>query len=221
MRTGTLYIVSTPIGNLEDITIRAVRILNEADLIAAEDTRRARILTQAHGIDTGVTSYHSYNIEKKTPQLVKMLEEGKDIALISDSGTPGISDPGIVVINACIKKEIPVCAVPGATALITALVVSGKPTNSFVFEGFLSNKSGRRRSKLKELKEEKRTVIVYESPHRIVKFLEDFAVIMGDREVVVARELTKKFEEVRRGNAEDQLAHFLEKKPKGEFVIIF
>ncbi len=191
MSTGTLYIVSTPIGNLEDITLRAKRVLKEVDLIAAEDTRRAKILLNTYGIDAVLTSFHSYNLKKKTPEIIKKLEQGKNIALISDSGTPGISDPGSVLIKQCAEKEIQITAVPGPTALIAALVLSGKPTHKFVFEGFLSNKRARRRRQLKDLKEEKRTVVVYESPHRIVSFLEDFIETIGDEEIVLAREFKK------------------------------
>lgn len=223
MQAGTLYIVSTPIGNLEDITIRAIRVLKEVDLIAAEDTRKSQILLKTYDINTQLTSYHSYNLDKKTPQLLSELSGGKNIALISDSGTPGISDPGYVLINECIKKNIPITAIPGPTALITALILSGKPTKSFVFEGFLSNKSGRRQKQLEKLKNEERTVILYESPHRIIKFLEDFIKVMGEeaREIVLAREMTKKFEEVLRASAARHLEYFSKVKPRGEFIVIF
>ncbi|MFC1643966.1 16S rRNA (cytidine(1402)-2'-O)-methyltransferase [Candidatus Omnitrophota bacterium] len=221
MKPGTLYIVSTPIGNLEDITLRAIRVLKEVDLVAAEDTRRAKILFDAYGIKAKATSFHSYNLERKTPQIIRELLDGKNVALISDSGTPGISDPGSVLINGCIKNGISLVAVPGPTALVAALVLSGRPTNKFVFEGFLSNKAGRRRKQLEGLKSEERTVIIYESPHRIVKFLTDFRDIFGDREVVLAREITKKFEEVTRDKASCHLEHFSKNKPRGEFIVIF
>ncbi len=221
MPKGTLYIVSTPIGNLEDITLRAMRVLKEADLIAAEDTRRAKVLMRAHGIEGAVTSFHSYNMAQKTPQLIRALLDGRDIALVSDSGTPGISDPGSVLIAECISSDIPITTVPGPTAFVAALVLSGKPTHKFVYEGFLSSKKARRRRQLEMLKSEERTVVLYESPHRIVKFLEDFIDIMGDREIVLAREITKKFEEVRREKASRQLEHFAERKPRGEFVVVF
>ncbi|MEA3489607.1 MAG: 16S rRNA (cytidine(1402)-2'-O)-methyltransferase [Candidatus Omnitrophota bacterium] len=219
--SGTLYIVSTPIGNLEDITLRAIRILKEADMIAAEDTRRANVLLKAYGISTPLTSYHSYNLDSKTPRLVRELTAGRNIALVSDSGTPGISDPGSVLIAECIKKNVTITTVPGPTALVAALVLSGKRTNKFVFEGFLSNKAAKRRRQLEDLKDEKRTVIIYESPHRIQKFLGDFIKIIGDREIVIAREITKKFEEVRRGKASRQLEHFSANRPRGEYIIIF
>ena len=221
MNPGTLYIVSTPIGNLEDITLRAIRILKEVDLIAAEDTRRAKVLLGAQDISNNLTSYHSYNLEKKTPQLIKAMLEGKNIAIISDSGTPGISDPGSVLISESIEKGVPVTAVPGPTAFVAALVLSGKPTNKFIFEGFLSNKSARRRNQLKKLKDKKRTTIIYESPHRIVKFLKDFIDIFGDKEIVLAREITKKFEEIKREKPSQHLKHFLKNKPRGEFIVIF
>ncbi|MGB2630384.1 MAG: 16S rRNA (cytidine(1402)-2'-O)-methyltransferase [Candidatus Omnitrophota bacterium] len=221
MAPGTLYIVSTPIGNLEDITLRAIRILKEADLIAAEDTRKAKVLLGKYGIDAALTSFYSYNAEQKTPQILKKLREGANVALISDSGTPGISDPGYILIAGCIKNDISLTAVPGPTAFVAALVLSGKPTSKFVFEGFLSSKSAKRRKQLEKLKEEDRTVIVYESPHRIEKFLSDFAEIAPGREIVLAREITKKFEEIRRGTAGQHLEHFAKNKPRGEFIVIF
>ena len=221
MPAGTLYIVSTPIGNLEDITLRAIRTLKEADLVAAEDTRRANILFKTYDISTPLTSFYSQNMKKKSPGIVESLKKGSNVALISDSGTPGISDPGFVLISDCIRSEIPITAIPGPAALISALVLSGKPTNKFVFEGFLSNKQAKRRKQLDKLKEEERTVIVYESPHRIEKFLKDFIDAAGDREIVLAREITKKFEEVRREKASQHLEHFEKTKPRGEFIVVF
>ncbi|MBD3379019.1 MAG: 16S rRNA (cytidine(1402)-2'-O)-methyltransferase [Candidatus Omnitrophica bacterium] len=221
MASGTLYIVSTPIGNLEDMTFRAVRVLKEADLIAAEDTRRSSKLFDHYGINNRVTSFHSHNIRARIPALIAELEKGKDVALVSDSGTPGISDPGSVLVKECVDKGMDVKAVPGPTAAIAALVVSGKPTHKFLFEGFLSNKKGKRRRQIEALKEEERTVIVYESPHRIIKFLEDFRDICGERELAVARELTKKFEEVVRGTATELTEHFGRKQPRGEFIVVF
>jgi 16S rRNA (cytidine1402-2'-O)-methyltransferase len=221
MKTGTLYIVSTPIGNLDDMTHRGINVLKSVDLVAAEDTRRTQKLFQAYGIENSLTSFHSYNLKLKTPKLIKKLQEGMDIALVSDSGTPGISDPGSVLISECVKGGITVTAIPGAAAFLTALVVSGKPTHKFVFEGFLSNKKAKRRKQIGLLKDEERTVIVYESPHRIEKFLQDFLEVAGDRELVLARELTKKFEDVKRGTASELIEHFSRNKPRGEFVIIF
>lgn len=220
MSRGTLYIVSTPIGNLEDITLRALRILKEVDLIACEDTRHTRILTARHDIQTALTSYFQYNKIHKADSLLKKLKEGLNIALISDAGTPGISDPGAHIIKLAIENGVKVVPIPGPTALIAALVVSGKPTHKFVFEGFLSNKSSQRRKRLKELSGEKRTIILYESPHRIQKTLADILEIFGDVQLVVAREVTKKFEEIRREKASALVEHFTTTKPRGEFIVI-
>ena len=220
MNSGTLYIVSTPIGNLEDITLRAIRILKEVNTIACEDTRHTKILTQKYGITTHMVSYYAYNKMQKADILIEKLQNGKDIALVSDAGTPGISDPGSHIIRLAIENNIPVIAIPGPTALITALVTSGKPTHKFVFEGFLSNKSSQRRKRLKELSDEKRTIILYESPHRLTKMLADILEIFGDIELVAARELTKKFEECRREKASSMLNHFTSTPPKGEFILI-
>ena len=199
MKHGTLFIVATPIGNLEDITLRAIKTLQECDLVAAEDTRRTAILFKAHDIKAKITSYHSHNLRIKTPLLIKKLKEGTNIAVVSDSGTPGISDPGSVLVAESVKNGITITTIPGPAALISALVLSGKPTNKFVFEGFLSNKKAKRRRQLKELMSEKRTVIVYESPHRILKF----------------------FEEIRRTDALSHIRHFTANKPRGEFVFVF
>jgi 16S rRNA (cytidine1402-2'-O)-methyltransferase len=218
--TGTLYIVSTPIGNLADITLRAIETLKTVDLIAAEDTRHTKILLDRYGIKTPTTSYFEYNKVKKTDYLIGVLKEGKSVALVSDAGTPGISDPGYKIIRMAIDNGVTVVPVPGPSGLITALTVSGKPTDSFTFEGFLSNKSGRRRNQLKALKEEGRTVVLYESPHRISKLLEDILETYGDMEVVMVREVTKKFEEIRRAKTSELLAHFHSTKPLGEFIVI-
>jgi len=218
--TGTLYIVSTPIGNLEDITLRALRTLKEADLIAAEDTRHTKILLDKYNIRKKMISFYSYNKIKRKDEIAALLKEGKNIALVSDSGTPGISDPGFLLVKTAIENDIPLLGIPGPTALIAALVVSGKTSAKFVFEGFLSNKGAKRRKRLEFLKNEERTVILYESCHRITKLLSDMAEIMGDAELVVARELTKKFEEIKRGKARELLEHFSPAKPRGEFVVI-
>ena len=220
MQSGILYIISTPIGNLEDITLRAIRILKEVDLIAAEDTRHTKILLNKYEIRKPLVSYYSYNKIRKKDEIINKLKEGKNIALVSDSGTPGISDPGASLIQNAIQQEIKVEPIPGPTALITALVSSGKPTNKFIFEGFLSNKQGKRKKQLENLKNEKKTIIIYESCHRITKFLEDALSVMGDRDIVIARELTKKFEEIKRGKISDLLRHFSEQKPLGEFIVI-
>ena len=220
MTPGTLYIVSTPIGNLEDITFRAIRILKEADLIACEDTRHTKILTSKYGITTPLTSYFSYNKTQKGDILLRKLKNGSTIALVTDSGTPGISDPGAHIVKLAIDNNIPAISIPGPTALIAALSISGKSTHKFIFEGFLSNKSSQRRKRLKKLLNEERSIVLYESPHRIIKMLEDLAEIFGDREIVLARELTKKFEEIRRTSAANLLDHFKSTKPRGEFIII-
>jgi 16S rRNA (cytidine1402-2'-O)-methyltransferase len=218
--SGTLYVVSTPIGNLEDITARALRVLKESDIVAAEDTRRTGSLLSANGISSRMTSFNAHNSKQKTPGLVAKLKEGKSIALVSDSGTPGISDPGAVLISEAIKDGVKVTAVPGPTAAIAALVVSGRPANKFVFEGFLSSKSSRRKKQFEELRGEGRTIIFYESPHRIVSFLKDLFDVYGDREVVVAREMTKKFEEIKRGPVRGIIEDLENRKPRGEFTVV-
>lgn len=217
---GTLYIVSTPIGNLADMTLRAIETLKSVDLIAAEDTRHTKILLDRYAITTRVTSYFEYNKVQKTEYLVGLLAEGKSVALVSDAGTPGISDPGWKIIRTCIDSSIPVVPVPGASGFVAALTVSGKPTDRFTFEGFLSPKPGKRKHQLQKLKDEDRTAVLYESPHRIVKLLEDILEIYGDVEVVLARELTKVFEEVRREKVSSSIEHFRTAKPKGEFIVM-
>jgi 16S rRNA (cytidine1402-2'-O)-methyltransferase len=217
---GTLYVVSTPIGNLGDITFRAVETLKAVDLIAAEDTRHTKILLDRYGINTPATSYFEYNKIRKTEYLLKVLLEGKSVALVSDAGTPGISDPGYKIIRICIDNNVQVVPIPGPSALLTALVSSGKPTDKFTFEGFLSNKTGKRKNQLAKLKEEDRTAVLYESPHRIVQCLEDVLEVYGDIEIVLARELTKKFEEIRREKVSASIAHFKTNKPRGEFIVI-
>jgi len=215
-----LYIVSTPIGNLQDITYRAIETLKQVDLIAAEDTRHTRILTKHYEIETPLTSYFEHNEIKKGEHLLKLLQEGKDIALVSDAGTPGINDPGYRLINLARDNNMLVTVIPGPCALIAALSLSGMPSSSFIFEGFLPVKSGARRNKLALFKEEQRTIIFYESPHRIVKVLQDIKEVFGDINVACARELTKKFEEIKRGSPGEIAEHFLRVKPKGEFVLI-
>ncbi|MBU0606045.1 MAG: 16S rRNA (cytidine(1402)-2'-O)-methyltransferase [Candidatus Omnitrophica bacterium] len=217
---GTLYIVSTPIGNLADMTLRGIEMLKSVDLIAAEDTRHTKILLDRYQIPTRMTSYFEYNKIQKTEYLLEVLREGKSVALVSDAGTPGISDPGYRIIRMCIDNNIPVIPVPGASGLLTALVVSGKPTDKFTFEGFLSNKPIKRKKQLKKLKDEARTVVLYESPHRIVKLLADILEVYGDVEIVIAREMTKKFEELRREKASDALGYFKSAVPKGEFIVV-
>ena len=218
---GTLFIISTPIGNLEDITFRAVETLKSVDVIAAEDTRRAGILLARYGIKKETISFHAHSKKRKTAVIIDLLNKGKNVGLISDSGTPGISDPGYVLIRECVTGGIPITVVPGPTALIAGLVLSGKPTHNFVFEGFLSSKSARRKKELEKLAKEERTVVIYEAPHRIEKLLGDFLEIDPKKEIVLAREITKKFEEVKRGTAGELLEQFKTAKPRGEFVVIF
>ena len=220
MNIGTLYIVATPIGNLEDITLRAMRIMKEADVIAAEDTRHTRKLLDRYEIDTSMTSYHDHNKEEKAPVLIDKLLDGKNIALVSDAGTPGISDPGYFLINLAISENIPVTPIPGATAAITALSVSGLPTDRFVFEGFLPSKQTARRKRLNELEQEERTLIFYEAPHRIMKTIRDMLDVFGDRKAVITRELTKIHEEAVRGGLSNILKHLQSGTLKGEFTII-
>ncbi|MCK5580071.1 MAG: 16S rRNA (cytidine(1402)-2'-O)-methyltransferase [Candidatus Omnitrophica bacterium] len=215
-----LYIVSTPIGNLKDITLRAIETLKEVDLIAAEDTRHTRILTKHYGIDTPLTSYFEHNKFKKADYLVGKLKEGLDVALVTDAGTPGISDPGYRLIQLARQQGVEITVVPGACALVAALCLSGLPSDSFIFTGFLPVKSGARKRKLETFKDEKRTIIFYESPHRIIKTLKDIEEVLDNPQVVCAREITKKFEEVKRGHAADLVLQFEEKKPKGEFVVL-
>ena len=220
MPSGTLYVVATPIGNLKDITIRAIEVLKEADLIAAEDTRHTKILTNHYGIKVPLTSYFEHNRITKGDHLIKLLKEGKNIALVSDAGTPGISDPGAHIIALAIKEGITVVGIPGPAAIILGLITSGMPTDRFIFEGFLPNKSGARKNKLSEFKDEKRTVVFYESPHRILRALYDILEVFGDIRMCVMRELTKKFEEVLRGKVSDLTTRFEKSKPKGEFLVV-
>lgn len=217
---GTLYVVATPIGNLEDMTSRAVSTLKAVDLIAAEDTRHTRILLDAYQIKTPTTSYFEYNKVRKTDYLLKVLKEGRSVALVSDAGTPGISDPGYKIIRSCIDNGIPIVPIPGPCAFLTALSVSGKPTDKFTFEGFLSNKSARRKRQLAKLRDGGRTVVLYESPHRILGLLGDILEVYGDIEVALTREITKKFEETRREKAAALLKHFQTNRPRGEFTVI-
>lgn len=216
---NALYLVATPIGNLADITYRAVHILNSVDLIAAEDTRTSKVLLNHYSIKTSLKSYHSHNIPTETPRLIKKLKSGNSIALISDAGTPGISDPGYHLVRECVENNIRVIPIPGATAFISALVASGLPTQKFAFEGFLPHKKGRQ-TRIKLLKNETRTIILYESPHRIQKTLNQLAEKWGDRKCVLAREITKKFEEFISGNLANLALELENKKIKGELVLI-
>jgi len=217
---GTLYVVATPIGNLEDITLRAIRILREVRLIAAEDTRRTRILLAKYGISTPLTSLYDQNEAKKSSLLIARLFKGEDVAYVSDAGTPGISDPGYILVREAVSLGIRVAPIPGASALIAALSVSGLPMDSFLFLGFLPSKSTRRRQLLTSLREEKRTLIFYESPHRLLASMGDIAALLGDREVVVSREMTKIYEEFLRGPAGDVLSGLGDGTVRGEVTLI-
>ena len=215
-----LYIVPTPIGNLEDMTFRAIKVLQEVDLILAEDTRNSGKLLKHFEITTPMQSHHMHNEHKMVDRIVERLKSGESIALISDAGTPAISDPGFLLTRTCIENDIEVDCLPGATAFVPALVNSGFPNDKFIFEGFLPIKKGRQ-TRLQLLAEETRTMIFYESPHKLIKTLTQFAEYFGeDRKVSVSRELTKLYEETIRGTAKDLLTHFTDKTPKGEFVIV-
>ena len=216
-----LYLVPTPIGNLADITLRAIDVLHSVDLIACEDTRNSAVLLSRHGIATPTISYHDHNERTRGPQLMDQMRSGQKIALISDAGSPGLSDPGFLLVRMCWEEGIHVEPLPGATALIPALTASGLPSDRFVFEGFLPARKGRKK-RLETIRTETRTVILYESPHRLIRTLKDLIdVVGGSRMGAVARELTKKFEEIHRETLDDLLS-FYEEKPsiKGEFVII-
>ncbi|MDD4953910.1 MAG: 16S rRNA (cytidine(1402)-2'-O)-methyltransferase [Candidatus Omnitrophica bacterium] len=215
-----LYIVATPIGNLKDITLRALEVLKSVDLIACEDTRHTKILLVHYDIQKPTTSFYQHNRFVKADHLMKLLQEGKNIALVCDAGTPGILDPGYNLINLAIKNNIELTVIPGPAAFINALVLSGKPAHEFFFAGFLPNKAGARRNRLKGLLKLNCTVIFYESCHRILATLEDIQQLFGAQEVVIVRELTKKFEEVKRGPATEVISYFQQQKPRGEFVVV-
>ena len=215
-----LYIVATPIGNLKDISLRAIEVLKTVDLIACEDTRHTKILLDHYGINIPTTSFFQHNRITKAEYLLKLLQEGKSIALVSDAGMPGVLDPGYNIINLVIKNNIPITVIPGPAAFVNALVLSGKPAHKFIFEGFLPNRPLARKNRLKALSKSEYTIIFYESCHRILSCLEDIQAVCGEREVIVARELTKKFEEVKRGSAKTILEELKEQKPRGEFVVV-
>ena len=215
-----LYIIPTPIGNLEDITFRAIRILKEVNIVLAEDTRTSKKLFSHYNIDTPLSSFHMHNEHRVLNKWVERIKNGETIALISDAGTPAISDPGFLLVRECVKENIEVDCFPGATAFVPALVNSALACEKFIFEGFLPVKKGRQ-TRLILLAEEERTMIFYESPHRIIKTLKQFSEYFGEeRKVSVSREISKMFEETKRGNLMEVLQYFEEKKPKGEFVII-
>lgn len=220
-KPGTLYVVGTPIGNLEDMTFRAVRILQTVDLIAAEDTRHTGKLLQHFQVKTPQMSYHEHNSTSRIPEILEQLVNGKAIALVSDAGMPGISDPGYELVKACVEAGITVVPIPGASAAITALSAAGLPTDRFIFEGFLPAKSQQRREHLESLQAEPRTLIFYESPHRLRDTLQDLGEVWGsDRQIVLARELTKLYEEFWRGTIADAIAHYNQREPQGEYTLI-
>ena len=216
--SGTLYLVATPIGNLEDITFRAIRILKEVDLIAAEDTRQTLKLLNYYEINKPLISYHRHNEEVKQEVLIQKLKEGQNIALVSDAGTPVISDPGEVIVKEALKENIKVIPIPGACALINALIASGLDTKEFSFYGFLSLNKKLRKEKLQEIRKENKTIILYEAPHKLTSTLKDLSEILEDRKIVVARELTKIHEEFLSGTASEILENY--KEPKGEHIIL-
>ncbi|MEW5759069.1 MAG: 16S rRNA (cytidine(1402)-2'-O)-methyltransferase [Candidatus Omnitrophota bacterium] len=216
-----LYIVGTPIGNLSDITLRALDTLKSVDIIACEDTRHTKILLEHYQINKPLTSFHSCNKIRKTQELISALKNGKNIALVSDSGMPGISDPGVNLINDAIKENLEYCIIPGPTAFVGALVASGLPAHKFIFEGFLPPKELSQKNVLKKFIDEKHTVVFYESPHRIKKLLLNMLEVFGDIEIVLARELTKKFEEVKRKKISEFIFYYNNHSPRGEFVVLF
>jgi 16S rRNA (cytidine1402-2'-O)-methyltransferase len=217
--SGVLYVVSTPIGNLEDITLRALRVLKEVDLVAAEDTRRTRQLLTHYGIHKPLISYHEFNRRLREETLVKELQSGRNVALVTDAGTPGISDPGEELVKRAVQESIPLVPIPGASALAAALSVSGLPTGSFLFQGFLPSKAIARRKWMESVKERTETLLFYESPRRLRSFLEDACEILGDRRIVVAREMTKVYEEVLRGTITEVLKR-LTAEVKGEVTVM-
>ncbi len=217
---GTLYLCATPIGNLGDITLRVIELLKECDLIAAEDTRNTLKLLNHFNIDTPMTSYHEHNKFSKGPVLLEKLKEGKNIALVTDAGMPGISDPGEDMARLCRQEGIPVTVAPGASAVVTALVLSGMPARRFVFEGFLPTDKKEKAEVLARLEKETRTTVFYEAPHRLTDTLKEFLKSAGNRDAVCVREITKKYEEVKKDSLENLLAFYSENPPKGEFVVI-
>lgn len=216
---GKLYIVSTPIGNLKDITLRAIETLNEVDFILCEDTRVTSILLKQYNVIKQLISFNAVSEIKKIPSIIGRLKNGQSYALVSDAGTPAISDPGVRLVSEAIKEGIQVITIPGATALVAALTISGLPTDSFIFEGFLPQKKGRQK-KLKELSEEERTIVLYESSHRITKLINELVEYFSERYIVVCRELTKKFEETWRGYPAELKEKLIDKIVKGEFVVV-
>jgi len=219
IQSGALYVVSTPIGNLDDISLRAIRILKSVDLIAAEDTRTTRVLLDRLSISRPLISYYSHNEARRLPELIATLKEGRSVALVSDAGTPGISDPAYLLIRGALAEQIKVIPIPGASAVLAALVASGLPMDRFVFEGFLPVKKGRTK-RLEHLRDEDRTIVLYESPFRVERTVADILRHMGNRRISIVREITKKFEEVIRGSAAEVLETIRKRPPKGEMVIV-
>ncbi len=217
---ASLYICATPIGNLEDITLRCLKVLKEVDAIAAEDTRRTVKLLNHYNITNSLISYHEHNKKSKGEEIIDLLLKGKNIALVTDAGMPTISDPGEDLVKLCVKKGISIIAIPGATASLTALSISGLSTERFVFEGFLPRKGRERKIRLEDMAKEERTIILYEAPHRLITTLEDLAKFLGNRRISISRELTKKFEETLRFNIEEAISEFSERDIKGEFVLV-
>lgn len=220
MKPGTLYLVATPIGNLEDLTFRAARILKEVDVIACEDTRHTRGLLDVHGIRTPLVSYHEHNEHRRAPELIRRLLAGESVALVSDAGTPVLSDPGYTILRAAIGQEIPVVPIPGASAITTALAISGLPPDRFLFCGFLPRRSAERRRALAEVAAIPWTLVFFETPHRIEAALDDVLAVLGDRRIAVVRELTKRFEEIIRGTTSEVLAHVKRTPPRGELTLV-
>jgi len=217
---GTLYLVATPIGNLEDITMRAVRILQEVDLIACEDTRTSRVLLNRYGINKPVVSYHNFNERQASERIIGRILEGQNVAVISDAGTPSISDPGFIIVREAVRQDINVVAIPGPAAMIMAVAVSGLPTDAFIFYGFLPQTSGKRRAILESLVDRRETMVFYESPYKIHKLLNEVFEVIGNRKAALCREMTKKFEEIIRGDIETIRGQLVEKKVKGELTLV-
>ncbi len=220
MSSGTLYVVATPIGNLDDLGFRAVRVFKEVDLIACEDTRHTRLLLQRHGIATPLISYHEHNEAERAPELLRRLQAGASIALVSDAGTPVLSDPGYTLVRQAITAAIPVVPIPGPSAITAALSVAGLPTDRFAFLGFLPRRGGERRRALEAVATVPWTLVLFEAPHRIAAMLRDLHATLGDRQIAVVRELTKKFEEILRGTAAEVLEHLQRIPPRGELTVI-
>jgi 16S rRNA (cytidine1402-2'-O)-methyltransferase len=217
---GTLYLVATPIGNLEDITMRAVRILQEVDLIACEDTRTSGVLLKHYGVSKPLVSYHNFNERQASERIIGRILEGQNVAVISDAGTPSISDPGFIIVREAVRQGISVVAIPGPAAMIMAVAVSGLPTDAFIFYGFLPQTSGKRRAILESLADRRETLVFYESPYKIHKLLNEIFEVIGNRQAALCRELTKKFEEIVRGDIETIRDKFKEKKIKGEITLV-